>query len=181
MKKESKYENWIAWMASIAFGLSIVSILIWVSKHESITWTLLDSTVALLSLLVAIIAVLFGFNMFGLKRELSEYVNQRTADLEAEIQSHRLKSEFYIEKKILHLAICEDNEEDMKQSIYSMLDIVNITKVKEDIDFLVQKIDGTLGKSDLLKDRLFIEKLKIKLKKIAPISCDAEIILKHLE
>jgi len=69
MQKESRNRNWIAW---IALGLSVVSILLWLCRYEPVTWTLLDIIVAVLSLIVAIIAVLFGFNMFGLKKELSE-------------------------------------------------------------------------------------------------------------
>lgn len=177
MKKENWHRSWITW---IALGLSIVSILLWVCKYEPVTWTLLDIIVAVLSLIVAIIAVLFGFNMFGLKKELSEYVNKRTDDLENELYSQNLKSIFYIETRMLHLSTLQNNKEDIEQSIYMMIDIVSITKKKEDIDYIIQQINNLKQSTDAFQRRDSVEKLKIKLEKISDLSCDAAILLKRL-
>ena len=175
MQKESRNRNWIAW---IALGLSVVSILLWLCRYEPVTWTLLDIIVAVLSLIVAIIAVLFRFNMFGLKKELSEYVNKRTGDLEEELHNQNLKSTFYIETRMLHLATLQGNKEDIEQSIYMMLDIVNITKKKEDIAYIMQKLEEIEhDTSKAFSSRNSREKLKIKLKKIEDISCDATILI----
>lgn len=178
MKKESRNRNWIAW---IALGLSVIAILLWLCKYEPVTWTLLDSVLALLSFVVAIISVLFAFNMFGVKKDLSEYVDRITDDLECKLHDQTLKSTFYIEVRMLHLATLQGNKEDMEQSIYMMLDIVRITKNKEDIDYIIQKLkEIETGGNDAFITQNSIEKLIIKLEGIKDISCDAAILIKRL-
>ena len=178
MKKEHRDRNWISW---IALGVSVVAILLWLCKYEPVTWTLLDSVLAVLSFVVAIISVLFAFNMFVVKKDLSEYVNRRTDDLERELHQQTLKSAFYIEVRMLHLATIQGDKEDIEQSIYMMLDIVKITKNKEDIDYILQKLkEIEVGTNDAFNTKISIEKLKIKLESIKNISCDAAIFINRL-
>lgn len=68
MKKESV----AIWMSGIALGLSIISILLWLCKYEPVTWTLFDTTIAFLSFVVGVLAVMIGYNIFGLKNDIEK-------------------------------------------------------------------------------------------------------------
>ena len=73
MKKEDRNRNWIAW---IALGLSVIAILLWLCKYEPVTWTLFDSMIAFLSFVVGALAVMVGYNIFGLKNDLKNEIEE---------------------------------------------------------------------------------------------------------
>ena len=118
MKKEDLHRNRIAW---IALGLSVISILLWLCKYEPVTWTLLDSVLAVLSLIVAIISVLFGFNMFGLRNELKKDIDNKLQEISDNHVIHTAKTMMYIEMRLLHMAVELNNIDDIRQSIYLSL------------------------------------------------------------
>ena len=74
MKKEDRNRNWIAW---IALGLSVIAILLWLCKYEPVTWTLFDSMIAFLSFVVGALAVMVGYNIFGLKNDLKNEIEEK--------------------------------------------------------------------------------------------------------
>lgn len=178
MKKEDLHRDWIAW---VALGLSTISILLWLCKYEPVTWTLLDSVLAVFSLAVAIIAVLFGFNMFGLKNELKKDINEKLQDVSDRYEIHAAKTMMYVEIRLLHMAIELNNIADIRQSIFMMLDTTEKTKNKNDIDYVINQLkDLNKQYGDELFDSTFKRKLKIRLERIGIFSDSATLFLQQL-
>ena len=75
MKKEDRNRNWIA------LGLSVIAILLWLCKYEPVTWTLFDSMIAFLSFVVGALAVMVGYNIFGLKNDLKNEIEEKLQDI----------------------------------------------------------------------------------------------------
>ena len=72
-----KKDNWALGLGIASIVTSFISIMLWLCKYEPITWTLLDTIMTMLSLIVAIISVLFAFNMFGLRKELKNEIDEK--------------------------------------------------------------------------------------------------------
>lgn len=179
MKKESKHRNWIAW---VALGLSVISILLWLCKYEPVTWTLFDSMIAFLSFVVGALAVMVGYNIFGLKNDLKKEIEEKLQDISDHHVIHTAKTMMYIEMRLLHMAVELNNIDDIRQSIYMMLDATEKTKNKEDIDYIINQLKG-LGTryGDKLFDDTFKRKLKIRFGRIGTFSDSALLFLHHLE
>ncbi len=179
MKKEDLHRNRIAW---IALGLSVISILLWLCKYEPVTWTLLDSVLAVLSLIVAIISVLFGFNMFGLRNELKKDIDNKLQEISDNHVIHTAKTMMYIEMRLLHMAVELNNIDDIRQSIYMMLDTTEKTKNKNDINYIINQLKELESKyGNKLFDNTFKMKLKIRLGRISTFSDSALLFIQHLE
>lgn len=179
MKKENLHRNRIAW---IALGLSVISILLWLCKYEPVTWTLLDSVLAVLSLIVAIISVLFGFNMFGLRNELKKDIDSKLQEISDNHVTHTANTMMYIEMRLLHMAVELNNIDDIRQSIYMMLDTIEKTKNKNDIDYIINQLkEFEVRYGNKLFDNTFKEKLKIRLGRIGTFSDSALLFLQYLE
>lgn len=179
MKKESRHRNWIAW---VALGLSVISILLWLCKYEPVTWTLFDSMIAFLSFVVGALAVMVGYNIFGLKNDLKKEIEEKLQDISDHHVIHTAKTMMYIEMRLLHMAVELNNIDDIRQSIYMMLDTTEKTKNKEDIDYIINQLKG-LGTryGDKLFDDTFKRKLKIRFGRIGTFSDSALLFLHHLE
>lgn len=132
MKKEDRNRNWIA---RIALGLSVIAILLWLCKYEPVTWTLFDSMIAFLSFVVGALAVMVGYNIFGLKNDLKNEIEEKLQDISDHHVIHTAKTMMYIEIRLLHMAMKLKNIADIRQSIYMMLETTEKTKDKEDIDY----------------------------------------------
>ena len=179
MKKEDLHRNRIAW---IALGLSVISILLWLCKYEPVTWTLLDSVLAVLSLIVAIISVHFGFNMFGLRNELKKDIDNKLQEISDNHVIHTAKTMMYIEMRLLHMAVELNNIDDIRQSIYMMLDTTEKTKNKNDINYIINQLKELESKyGNKLFDNTFKMKLKIRLGRISTFSDSALLFIQHLE
>lgn len=179
MKKESRHRNWIAW---VALGLSVISILLWLCKYEPVTWALFDSMIAFLSFVVGALAVMVGYNIFGLKNDLKKEIEEKLQDISDHHVIHTAKTMMYIEMRLLHMAVELNNIDDIRQSIYMMLDTTEKTKNKEDIDYIINQLKG-LGTryGDKLFDDTFKRKLKIRFGRIGAFSDSALLFLHHLE
>ena len=137
MKKEDRNRNWIAW---IALGLSVIAILLWLCKYEPVTWTLFDSMIAFLSFVVGALAVMVGYNIFGLKNDLKNEIEEKLQDISDHHVIHTAKTMMYIEIRLLHMAMKLKNIADIRQSIYMMLETTEKTKDKEDIDYVINQL-----------------------------------------
>lgn len=176
MKKESS-NNWVSWLALV---LSIISILLWLCKYEPVTWTLLDSVLAVLSLVVAIISVLFGFNMFGLKSELKKDIDGKLQDVSDRYEIHAAKTMMYTEIRLLHMAVELNNIADIRQSVYMMLDTTEKTKNKDDIDYIINQLKELNERyGDELFNSTFKGKLRIRFERIGAFSDSAALFLQQ--
>jgi hypothetical protein len=137
MKKEDRNRNWIA---RIALGLSVIAILLWLCKYEPVTWTLFDSMIAFLSFVVGALAVMVGYNIFGLKNDLKNEIEEKLQDISDHHVIHTAKTMMYIEIRLLHMAMKLKNIADIRQSIYMMLETTEKTKDKEDIDYVINQL-----------------------------------------
>lgn len=179
MKKESRHRNWIAW---VALGLSVISILLWLCKYEPVTWTLFDSMIAFLSFVVGALAVMVGYNIFGLKNDLKKEIEEKLQDISDHHVIHTAKTMMYIEMRLLHMAVELNNIDDIRQSIYMMLDTTEKTKNKEDIGYIINQLKGLETRyGDKLFDDTFKRKLKIRFGRIGTFSDSALLFLHHLE
>lgn len=179
MKKEDRNRNWIAW---IALGLSVIAILLWLCKYEPVTWTLFDSMIAFLSFVVGALAVMVGYNIFGLKNDLKNEIEEKLQDISDHHVIHTAKNMMYIEIRLLHMAMKLKNIADIRQSIYMMLESTEKTKDKEDIDYVINKLKELKTRYGYtLFDDAFTRKLKIKLGRIGTFSDSALLFLQDLE
>ena len=179
MKKEDRNRNWIAW---IALGLSVIAILLWLCKYEPVTWTLFDSMIAFLSFVVGALAVMVGYNIFGLKNDLKNEIEEKLQDISDHHVIHTAKTMMYIEIRLLHMAMKLKNIADIRQSIYMMIDTTEKTKNKEDIDYIINQLKGLESKyGNELFDITFKNKLKIRFGRIGSFSDNALIFLHNLE
>ena len=135
MKKENI--NYVSWIALV---LSTIAILLWLCKYEPVTWTLFDSMIAFLSFVVGSLAVMVGYNIFGLKNDLKNEIEEKLQDISDHHVIHTAKTMMYIEMRLLHMAVELNNIADIRQSIYMMIDTTEKTKNKEDIAKLEVRI-----------------------------------------
>ena len=179
MKKESGHRDWVAWMA---LGLSVISILLWLCKYEPTTWTLFDSMITFLSFIVGALAIMVGYNIFGLKNDLKKEIEGKLQDISDHHVIHTAKSMMYIEMRLLHMAVELNNIDDIRQSIYMMLDSTEKTKNKDDIDYIINQLKGLeVQYGDKLFDDTFKRKLQIRFGRIGTFSDSALLFLHHLE
>lgn len=179
MKKESRNRNWIVW---IALGLSVISILLWLCKYEPVTWTLFDSMIAFLSFVVGALAVMVGYNIFGLKNDLKKEIEEKLQDISDHHVIHTAKTMMYIEIRLLHMAVELNNIADIRQSIYMMLDTTEKTKNKKDIDYIINQLKELKARYEgKLFDNTFKGKLKIRFGRIGTFSDSALLFLQYLE
>lgn len=170
---------WIAW---IALGLSVIAILLWLCKYEPVTWTLFDSMIAFLSFVVGALAVMVGYNIFGLKNDLKNEIEEKLQDISDHHVIHTAKTMMYIEIRLLHMAMKLKNIADIRQSIYMMLETTEKTKDKEDIDYVINQLKELKTRYGYtLFDDAFTRKLKIKLGRIGTFSDSALLFLQDLE
>lgn len=177
MKKEGKHRNWIAW---IALGLSAISILLWLCKYEPTTWTLFDSAIAFLSFIVGVIAVMLGYNIWGLRGELRKEIDEELQAISDRHELHSAHTMIYIEARILHLAMMLRNVADIRQSLVMMLDSIDKTRKKSDVDYVITQIE-ILKKEygEEIFDYTFREKLRFRLNRIKHISDSVPLLLSH--
>lgn len=177
-----KKENWALGLGIASIVISVISILLWLCKYEPITWTLLDTIMTMLSLIVAIISVLFAFNMFGLRKELKNEIDEKLKEISDNHVIHTAKTMMYIEIRLLHLATELNNIDDIRQSIYMMLDTTEKTKNKKDVDYIINQ----LGQLEIrYGDKLFCDtfkgKLRIRLERVSSFSDNALLFLQNLK
>lgn len=174
MKKESV----AIWMSGIALGLSIISILLWLCKYEPVTWTLFDTTIAFLSFVVGVLAVMIGYNIFGLKNDIEKNLQ----DISDHHIIHTAKTMMYLETRMLHLATSQNNINDIRQSIYMMLDTTEKTKNKKDVDYIINQLEQLESRyGNKLFDDTFKGKLKIRFGRIGTFSDNATLFIEHLK
>lgn len=179
MKNESRNRNRIAW---VALGLSVISILLWLCKYEPVTWTLFDSMIAFLSFVVGALAVMVGYNIFGLKNDLKKEIEEKLQDISDHHVIHTAKTMMYIEIRLLHMAVELNNIADIRQSIYMMLDTTEKTKNKKDIDYIINQLKELKAQYEgKLFDNTFKGKLKIRFGRIGTFSDSALLFLQYLE
>ena len=177
MKKENI--NYVSWIALV---LSTIAILLWLCKYEPVTWTLFDSMIAFLSFVVGSLAVMVGYNIFGLKNDLKNEIEEKLQDISDHHVIHTAKTMMYIEMRLLHMAVELNNIADIRQSIYMMIDTTEKTKNKEYIDYIINQLKGFESKyGNELFDNTFKNKLKIRFGRIGSFSDNALIFLHNLE
>ena len=135
-----KKDNWALGLGIASIVTSFISIMLWLCKYEPITWTLLDTIMTMLSLIVAIISVLFAFNMFGLRKELKNEIDEKLKEISDNHVIHTAKTMMYMEMRLLHLATELSKIDDIRQSIYMMLDTTEKTKNKKDVDYIINQL-----------------------------------------
>lgn len=178
MKKESV----AIWMSGFALGLSIIAILLWLCKYEPVTWTLFDTTIAFLSFVVGALAVMVGYNIFGLKNNLKNEIERKLHDISDNHIIHTAKTMMYLETRMLHLATKLNNIDDIRQSIYMMLDTTEKTKNKKDVDYIINQLQQLeLQYGNKLFDNTFKGKLKIRFGRIETFSDNATLFIEHLK
>ncbi len=179
MKKESGHINLVAW---IALGLSAIAILMWLCRYEPVTWSLFDTVIAFLSFIVGVLAVMLGYNIFGLKNELKKDIEGKLQDISDNHIIHTAETMMYIEIRLLHMAVELNNIADIRQSIYMMLDTTETTKKKEDIDYIINQLkELEVRYGNKLFDNTFKGKLKIRFGRISAFSDSALLFLQDLE
>lgn len=179
MKRKRWYENWLSW---IALALSVISILLWLCRYEPATWTLFDSVIAFLSFIVGALAVMMGYNIFGLKNELKKNIENKLQEISDHHVIHTAKTMMYIEMRLLHLAVELNNIADIRQSIYMMLDTTERTKNRDDVDYIINQINTLKVKyGRKLFDDTFAGKIKIKLKRIGGFSDNALLFVQQFD
>ena len=162
--------------------MSTIAILLWLCKYEPVTWTLFDSMIAFLSFVVGSLAVMVGYNIFGLKNDLKNEIEEKLQDISDHHVIHTAKTMMYIEMRLLHMAVELNNIADIRQSIYMMIDTTEKTKNKEDIDYIINQLKGLESKyGNELFDNTFKNKLKIRFGRIGSFSDNALIFLHNLE
>lgn len=177
-----KKDNWALGLGIASIVTSFISIMLWLCKYEPITWTLLDTIMTMLSLIVAIISVLFAFNMFGLRKELKNEIDEKLKEISDNHVIHTAKTMMYMEMRLLHLATELSKIDDIRQSIYMMLDTTEKTKNKKDVDYIInqlRKLEKRYG--DRLFDDTFKGKLRIRLEKVTSFSDSALLFLQNFK
>lgn len=176
MKKESM----TIWIAGTSLVISIISIMLWLCKYEPVTWSLLDSVMTMLSLVVAIISVLFAFNMFGLRKELKNEIEEKLKEISDRHVIHNADIIVYIEARLLHLATEMNNMEDIRQSICMMLDATEKSQKKNDVDYVINQLKQLETRyGDKLFDDTFKRKLRLRMERIGVFSDSALLFLHH--
>lgn len=176
MKKESS-KNWVAW---IALGLSGISILLWLCRYEPVTWTLFDTAVAFLSFIVGVMAVMLGYNILGLRGELKNEITKDLQGISVRHDLHTAHTMIYIETRLLHLAIIQQNVADIRQSLIMMLDSIDKTKKKEDVDYTINQIEVIWKEyGEKVFDDIFKEKLRFRIERLRYISDSALLLLSN--
>lgn len=177
-----KKDNWALGLGIASIVTSFISIMLWLCKYEPITWTLLDTIMTMLSLIVAIISVLFAFNMFGLRKELKNEIDEKLKEISDNHVIHTAKTMMYMEMRLLHLATELGKIDDIRQSIYMMLDTTEKTKNKKDVDYIINQLRELEKRyGDRLFDDTFKGKLRIRLEKVTSFSDSALLFLQNFK
>ncbi|RGM40996.1 hypothetical protein [Phocaeicola plebeius] len=177
-----KKDNWALGLGIASIVTSFISIMLWLCKYEPITWTLLDTIMTMLSLIVAIISVLFAFNMFGLRKELKNEIDEKLKEISDNHVIHTAKTMMYMEMRLLHLATELSKIDDIRQSIYMMLDTTEKTKNKKDVDYIINQLRELEKRyGDRLFDDTFKGKLRIRLEKVTSFSDSALLFLQNFK
>ena len=177
-----KKDNWALGLGIASIVTSFISIMLWLCKYEPITWTLLDTIMTMLSLIVAIISVLFAFNMFGLRKELKNEIDEKLKEISDNHVIHTAKTLMYMEMRLLHLATELSKIDDIRQSIYMMLDTTEKTKNKKDVDYIINQLRELEKRyGDRLFDDTFKGKLRIRLEKVTSFSDSALLFLQNFK
>lgn len=177
-----KKDNWALGLGIASIVTSFISIMLWLCKYEPITWTLLDTIMTMLSLIVAIISVLFAFNMFGLRKELKNEIDEKLKEISDNHVIHTAKTMMYMEMRLLHLATELSKIDDIRQSIYRMLDTTEKTKNKKDVDYIINQLRELEKRyGDRLFDDTFKGKLRIRLEKVTSFSDSALLFLQNFK
>lgn len=177
-----KKDNWALGLGIASIVTSFISIMLWLCKYEPITWTLLDTIMTMLSLIVAIISVLFAFNMFGLRKELKNEIDEKLKEISDNHVIHTAKTMMYMEMRLLHLATELSKIDDIRQSIYMMLDTTEKTKNKKDVDYIINQLrEFEKRYGDRLFDDTFKGKLRIRLEKVTSFSDSALLFLQNFK
>lgn len=134
------------------------------------------------SFVVGALAVMVGYNIFGLKNDLKNEIEEKLQDISDHHVIHTAKTMMYIEIRLLHMAMKLKNIADIRQSIYMMLETTEKTKDKEDIDYVINQLKELKTRYGYtLFDDAFTRKLKIKLGRIGTFSDSALLFLQDLE
>ena len=177
-----KKDNWALGLGIASIVTSFISIMLWLCKYEPITWTLLDTIMTMLSLIVAIISVLFAFNMFGLRKELKNEIDEKLKEISDNHVIHTAKTMMYMEMRLLHLATELSKIDDIRQSIYMMLDTTEKTKNKKDVDYIINQLRELEKRyGGRLFDDTFKGKLRIRLEKVTSFSDSALLFLQNFK
>lgn len=177
-----KKDNWALGLGIASIVTSFISIMLWLCKYEPITWTLLDTIMTMLSLIVAIISVLFAFNMFGLRKELKNEIDEKLKEISDNHVIHTAKTMMYMEMRLLHLATELSKIDDIRQSIYMMLDTTEKTKNKKDVDYIINQLRELEKRyGDRLFDDTFKGKLRIRLERVTSFSDSALLFLQNFK
>ena len=177
-----KKDNWALGLGIASIVTSFISIMLWLCKYEPITWTLLDTIMTMLSLIVAIISVLFAFNMFGRRKELKNEIDEKLKEISDNHVIHTAKTMMYMEMRLLHLATELSKIDDIRQSIYMMLDTTEKTKNKKDVDYIINQLRELEKRyGDRLFDDTFKGKLRIRLEKVTSFSDSALLFLQNFK
>lgn len=175
-----KKENWAFGLGIVSIVISVISIMLWLCKYEPITWTLLDTIMTMLSLIVAIISVLFAFNMFGLRKELKNEIDEKLMEISDKHVIHTADTMVYIETRLLHLATEMNNMEDIRLSICMMLDAAEKNQKKNDVDYIINQLKQLETRyGNKLFDDEFKRKLRLRMERIGVFSDSALLFLHH--
>lgn len=165
----------------MALILSIIAILLWLCKYEPVTWTLFDSMIAFLSFVVGVLALMVGYNIFGLRNDLKKETERKLQDINDHHVIHTAKTMMYIEMRLLHMAVKLNNMDDIRLSIYMMLDTTEKTKNKDDVNYIINQLKQFEPKyGNKLFNDTFKGKLKIRFGRVGTFSDDALLFMQNL-
>jgi|WetSurMetagenome_2_1015567.scaffolds.fasta_scaffold07594_12 hypothetical protein len=95
-----KKENWALGLSIGAIAISIIALVRFWARTENTGIDYLGILIGILTLIIAILAILFGFNMFGLKKEMKDYINEKIKKQNKSIDDKIQKQDIKINDKI---------------------------------------------------------------------------------
>lgn len=140
------------WALGLSIGVIVISIIAFgrsfIRTDTDIDY--LGILIGILTLIVAIIAIIFGFNMFGLKGEMKAYIDERIQEQNKEIHDFNIDLETDIAKSFVEIFQIEAEKahEDKRYDKYIFYLVSNVYyKFKANDANLIMSI--AIGNSEL--------------------------------
>ena len=117
-----------------------------------------------------------------MRKELKNEIDEKLKEISDNHVIHTAKTMMYMEMRLLHLATELSKIDDIRQSIYMMLDTTEKTKNKKDVDYIINQLRELERRyGDRLFDDTFKGKLRIRLEKVTSFSDSALLFLQNFK
>lgn len=142
MKKDG-CNNWVAWLA---LGLSAISLLLWLCRYEPVTWTLLDASAGLLSLLVTFLIGWQIYNTVSFKKVVSDEIDKNLRDFENKSLQAIINAQYTAILREAALDKEDQGDNGVLRKLSDAIYFASLVKDKDKLNYCIGMVNNILNR-----------------------------------